>query len=189
MIEKIKLTQAQADGIERYKQEMVKSLKMQFKNGFEKTPYEWAKPLVELGAEQILDAVQNGYEVKPKFKVGDWVHVSWSNGGASVHKVLKIGVRSIGGDLNGIAIDAEGNPKPPLSIVRHATAEEIAHEKEQRLWKSIGREVGEFKADEIGYLRNGAPIRGRTRMTEAYEHGDLIGFYPIESFIDFGGDE
>ncbi len=88
-------------------------------------------------ADRLLAALVNGYEIEPKYKEGDWVHVSWSNGGASVHKVLKIGVRSIGGDLDGIAIDAGGNPKPPLRIVRHATAEEIAHEKEQRKWAEI----------------------------------------------------
>lgn len=126
MTEKIKLTQAQADGIERYKQEMVKSLKMQFKNGFEKTPYEWAKPLVELGAEQILDAVQHGYEVKPKFKVGDLVHVSGQKG---LYEITYLS--EYYADLKGLWGSRQ------IKNLRHATAEEIAQEKERRKWAAI----------------------------------------------------
>ncbi|RDW17613.1 hypothetical protein CWR48_13940 [Oceanobacillus arenosus] len=68
-----------------------------------------------------------GYEVEPEFKVGDWVVYEQGNVGQYGDKpiVLK-------------------NP-----VVRHATPEEIAQEKERRWWKLHGREVWELKQGDI----------------------------------------
>lgn len=151
MTEKVKVTQEQFDWLEKYKTEQ----QIDFAIDIQLHRKRPDSPIVDWKLSEVARALYVGYEVEPKFKVGDLVHVSWSNGGASIHKVLKVGVRSIDGDLDGIAIDAGGNPKPPLRIVRHATAEEIAHEKERRKWGAVGREVGEFKANDIVY-NNGA---------------------------------
>src|SRR5699024_8043508 len=86
---------------------------------------------------------------EPEFNVGDWVHVSWSNTNPSVHKVIKTGVRSTCGNKNGIEIDWDGSPTPPLDIIRHATPEEISEEKERRFFARNGRDPCELKEGDV----------------------------------------
>src|SRR5699024_9344668 len=86
--EKIKVTQEQADAIERYKRELVNSIDEQFRFGVKRTPYEWAEPLVELGGEKVLDTLRNGYEIKPEFEVREWLIRIVDNG--RNHELVKI---------------------------------------------------------------------------------------------------
>ena len=143
-MEKVKVTREQADAVERlrghHRSEMEK---------FKKEPYifaDWLKPLHELSVDEIDRACYEGYEIKPEFKIGDWVYVDWINKSAEKHvfKVTKL--------LEGkyVAIDADYvNKIPPLNIVRHATPEEIATEKTRRWWAKHDREVWELKREDV----------------------------------------
>lgn len=141
---KVKLTKEQATAVEKYKNDL------RFRHWQEKVnkirnEIIIEKCLLELSTDDFMNAFEYGYEVEPEFNVGDWVHVSWSNTNPSVHKVIKTGVRSTCGNKNGIEIDWGGSPTPPLDIIRHATPEEIAEEKERRWWAKHGREPWELR--------------------------------------------
>lgn len=127
-------------------------------------------------ADRLLAALVNGYEVEPKFKVGDLVHVLGQKG---LHEITCIS--EYYADLKGLWGSRQ------IKNLRHATAEEIAQEKERRLWKSLGRDVKEFKNGDVGVMRNGIKTSSLQFLEDHSD--DLVGFYPIESFVKFGGDE
>lgn len=75
-------------------------------------------------------------------------------------------------------------------FIRHATPEEIKVEQERLLWKSINREVGEFRSKDIRINENGEPIivNDTKHARMLFEKGKVKGFYPAESFISFGSE-
>lgn len=143
MTEKVKITKEQAAAIERYKKELIDSIDEQYRFGVKRTPYEWAEPLVELGGEQVLNTLRNGYELEPEFELGDWV-TDVSNG-----SITKLVSKEFVEDLN----------NGFWTSCRHATPEEIAEEKQRRWWEKHGREVWELKkGDILKYLYNGEMV-------------------------------
>lgn len=180
MTEKVKLTHEQAEAFKIYK-EAGHNLAVFAANsrGFH-GHYESLKTLSidELG--RILYE-PNSYEIEPQFKVGDWIarvdQVTFDKG----EKFMRI--TGFDGEFVKFAPGRSLRPK----LLRKATPEEIKTEKERRLWKNLGRKVGEFKKGDIRILNDGNSVH-ITDVDYArvkYIQGRLKGFYPVESFISF----
>jgi|SRR5690625_1991822 len=131
-MEKVKITQEQADAI----------VKQVNKGSEENLLVDHARRsgwinefscLNSLTQMDMARALLNGYEVKPEFKVGDWV----------TNKTT----------MDTIEIDAPNADFLNKNYshgkhFRHATPEEIAKEKERRWWAKHDRDVWEIKKDD-----------------------------------------
>lgn len=132
-MEKVKLTQKQADAI-------VKNVNAGLENGnilYRYLRYEgYDEQFRGLTFGALADALYIGYEVEPEFKVGDWV-VEKVSGKVGVVHSIDCGQGSFHVDLLEYAV-----PQYQLKgDYRHATPEEIAKEKQRRWWAEHGREV------------------------------------------------
>ena len=140
MTQKVVLTQEQADAVESAKKRYGKD---QFLYEFSRMLHEISPlqftgslgPINDLALHRVAKALYIGYEVEPKFKVGDWVHSNVTG------RVAKIDDRGYG-EENAWVDDEEVNF---FTDFRHATSEEIAREKERRWWNSHNRDVWELK--------------------------------------------
>ncbi len=140
---KVKITQEQADAIEKESTctEIVILVKCHIK-GWE---YGNNKCLNELSLDKFLRALYIGYEVEPEINDGDYLSHIYTydigevNGGV-VH--WNSGFENDVEYINKLMISGE---------IRHATPEEIAKEKERRWWARHGREPWELKEDDILY--------------------------------------
>lgn len=176
MIGKVKLTQEQADALKDY----LADCKGDISEAIDEHSNVYCDPdngwfgdytaLNKITPSDMARALLIGYEVEKTFKVGDWVFNKSSD---AVIEIIAVEYANI---LNGENCN-----------VRHATPEEIKAEQERRAWKSIGREVGEFRDGDIGVDCIGFIRRKVMSINEKYKAGDLDGFYPAESFIKFGG--
>jgi len=151
-MEKVKISQKQADAIEKYKQE---ARKQHAKMTNVKPPFDtesWALPLHFLSTTDFSRALFSGYEVEDEFKDGDWVAVEWDEG-----KDINV---IVGFESHGrMIVDNEGlNNTPPNGIVRHATDEEIATEKQRRFWNGNNRDVWELDLYDCVINKYGAPF-------------------------------
>lgn len=72
-------------------------------------------------------------------------------------------------------------------IVERMTPEDIKDEQEGKVWKSIGRTVGEIKPGDIGTDTLGRRYTNVHELQTLHKNGDLFRLYPAESFIEFGG--
>jgi len=177
MTEKVKITQEQGEAIERFLDSVdgdkERFLRMHVAGDGIVYWGDYCHPLNNLSIMKFAEILVNGYEVEPKFKIGDWV-VHDSEQGAEVVREIR---RSV----------IETNKRSHFYYrFRHATPEEIAERKEWELWDSIGREVGDFTEGDVGIFRNGMRVSDSGDLEKYYEYGDLIGFYPAESFVNFG---
>lgn len=138
-----------------------------------------------MDAEKLVLAVHGHCEVEPKYKVGDWVAFEKVIGEAFVGKIE--GFEEGGFLRTDIYGETEVKQWFVASGLRHATPEEIKAEKERRVWKKIGREVGEFRDGDIGITNGGAEskINHPNNIKLIYKDGCLKGFYPAESFVSF----
>lgn len=148
MTEKVKITQEQATEIELQKKELKKHdivARRILTNRINRYFH-------SMTVDEVIKALYIGYEVEPDFEVGDWVYVDWSDSKAK-RRVFKVERTKY--EFGKIEIDNDTskypNTTPPLDIVRHATPEEIAKEKERRWWDKHGREPWELKASDIVY--------------------------------------
>ncbi len=140
MSEKVKITQEQADWLERYELTQDQIDHYIDIQPFSKRP---DSPIVDWGASKLAKALYIGYEVEPEINDGDFL--------------LHIPMNVIGKVINGvihwsdnIENDVEYINKLIISgEVRHATPEEIAKEKERDWWAKHGREVKEVKKGDI----------------------------------------
>lgn len=139
-----------------------------------------AKALKGMSAIKLTKALRVGYEIERKYKTGEWVRY-WKN-----DCVTAIGkITYIDYEKGLVQFDNTTFTKGIHDVTGYATPEEIAKEKERRKWAEIGREVEEFKDSDIGIFRNGAALMDINAIKAAHEYGDLVGFYPAESFISF----
>lgn len=133
-------------------------------------------------AGKLLSALVNGYEIEPKYKVGDWVVIEKCNNGDHVGNIQKLI------NISSDTYDFERFWYYKKNVeLRHAIPEEIKFEKERQLWKLMDRKVGEFKIGDIRILDDGNSVR-ITDVDYArakYNQGSLKGFFPAESFISF----
>lgn len=178
-----KLTQEEANAIEWIKKQIqYKDIPSVFVEQHIKQ-HTWlgeASVLNGMHTDTLIRALYVGYEIDPQFKDGDWV-------------VFKTKREVIGklytNEVKSFDVDRADNMNLAFYSVEweHATPEEIKSENERRLWNSIGREVGEFKPDDIGISKdNNTHYRNKPGMLEhLYNSGNLKGFYPVESYIKF----
>lgn len=125
-MKKVKVTRGQAEAIEE----------------FQKTVHE-----LGISLDELKVIFESGYEVKPEFKVGDWVYDMQCN------KVACVDRRGV--DDIRVWVDDEDFNFFAIVNIRHATPEEIQQEKERRFWKKHGRDVWELKRGDIVRLSNG----------------------------------
>ena len=141
-MEKVKLTKEQANAIEyalqevdEYKGNPDKLLRhASMKNVYFRNELHL---LNSIDTVNLAKALYIGYEVEPKFEVGDWV----------VWDEMKIigQLVEVGGELRVDSMDYDVPQSIRLNKLRLATPLEIAQEKERRWWKRHGREVWELK--------------------------------------------
>lgn len=132
---KVKLTQEQADWIEKYTltQEQVDHL-IDI-HSHRKRP---DSPLVDLSTSKLARALYSGYEVEAEFKVGDWVITGRGLLGKYLEKTSEV-----------YRFNLIGGHHATSDNIRHATPEEVAKEKERIWWKKHGREPWELKEDDV----------------------------------------
>lgn len=186
MTEKVKVTQEQAETIENLK-----------RNGFTdesiieshaKCPNGWMlsenTTLNRMSLLKLVDALRIGYEVEPQFKVGDWIVKLNGECFMRGEKVMKVT------EVKDNCIYFGVGRYLTCRYIRLATPEEIKTEKERRLWKSIGREIGEFRIGDMIEMERQLGFKiYLDRQIEVAKHshqdGKVTGFFPAESFISF----
>lgn len=180
MMEKVKLTQEQANAVDSA------AANYTFEESMENRLAGWNAPtrrcLNKLSVEELATALLVGYEVEPIFEVGDWVVIEDSKNPTLTGKTLMITYLGKTGIETRITYDVssingnwtiERNTK-----LRHATPEEIKAEKERRVWSKIGREVGDFRLGDSYEKNNGTlhtfdkPARKEVIM-KMYSQGDF----------------
>lgn len=175
MTEKLKLTKEQSEAIE-----MVRKIII---------PIEFANVLKGLSPSDILQAIKEGYDVEPHFKQGEIVKVFSERKQRYMYGAFSQIIH--GNKAYAYWDDDEKSDWMPLNEIEKCTTEEIKVEKERRLWKKIGREVGEFREGDIKVFKsNTAQSVGFPNIAKSdYELGAYKGFYPVESFISFESGE
>ncbi|WP_200415977.1 hypothetical protein [Virgibacillus salexigens] len=130
-MDKVKITQEQADAIKHFKKV--------YPEKFRGMRY-----------QEFYDALINGYEIEPEFKVGDWIVVTFELHTTIYGKTMKITnvdkSHAVGHDIC-FGLDGEGIVYQ--NEIRHATPEEIEQEKERRWWNKHGRDVWELKVGDV----------------------------------------
>lgn len=164
-MEKVKITQEQADAFEK----LIRNTHIKFKYAIETARnQEWATesftPLNGLSFDKFINVIRYGYEVEPEFKVGDWVAYNYWG---LVGKVVSTD--------GGIALDNRVNGKLNPNDFKHATPQEIATEKTRRWWNKNNRYEWELMKGDI--IRNFV-ING-TFYEVTYVDGEYIGLFDI----------
>jgi hypothetical protein len=155
-MEKVKITQEQADAIEKglsnndWSKDGMLSIHAEKYEKFSSSA--WGYPyesLNELHIGKLARILFIGYEVEPKFKAGDWV--------TDIHQRNNVTgqITKIDTDPDGYKLawgyfsydDRETNFS--FEEIRHATLEEIATEKTRRWWAKNDRDVGELRMTDI----------------------------------------
>lgn len=165
MSEKVKLTQEQADEIEKIKRV---GLPCRWKkDGWE---IDRSKVLNNLNLNNFLEAIYGDYEIYQEFKDGEYIVYE--------NDIVKNTMKII--ELIGEYIKVEPiykgftrynlvNVNSPL--IRHATPEEITEEKERRWWANHNRDVWDLKQEDV-------VIDRFNRIREVDEDdGDTVSFF------------
>lgn len=189
MTEKVKLTREQAEAIKELKKRKFDDDVIVHNTVFyqvtERERDTLYTALKDIHLDSLIRALYIGYEIEEEYKVGDWVVITEEHN--SKGKVLQIKI------VESAILNLDyGNGFQswwPVSSLRHATPEEIKTEQERRVWAKIGREVGEFRDGDLSIGKDGFEYKTIQGMNAAYKESDLKGFYPAESFIEFGGGE
>lgn len=121
MTKKVRVSPAQFDWLEKYKNEEAIDYAIDIQP-LNKRP---DSPLHDWSASKVAKALYKGYEVEPQYKVGDWIY---SINSRAVGKVVRVGNDFVEID------NAEG---ATFNYIRHATPEEIQAEKDRRKWAEI----------------------------------------------------
>lgn len=165
-MEKIKLTQEQADLIEE-----IKSWQS-----------EEHQSINYLSAEDLAKCIlaPDSYEVIPQIKVGDWT--TYDNGPYANPRYATRQVVDFDEDL----VYFDEDRCMPVSAVRKATAEEESDAKKRQFWDGLGREVDEWKDGDIvthnGYFTNISVLdiqQGVARFPTYSDDGERI--VPIQT--------
>ena len=104
----------------------------------------------ELTTQQVVDAYFDGYKVEPEFETGEWVvcedgyigQIEFIN---EIEKWANIGY-SKDTKERGVCL---ATTYDLIDIIRHATPEEIAEEKQRRWWSKHDRNLWELKEGDI----------------------------------------
>lgn len=185
MTEKVKVTQKQLDWLERYKndEEIAYAIDIQV---YGRRP---DSPIADWKTSEVARALYIGYEIEPVYKLGDWVVLESEDEGLLVIGKV-VGFKNDGKDARVNDVNYKVPQTVPVKKLRHAESSEIQYAKNFKVWKSLGRKVDEFRDGDIGIFRSGFRISDLEDLKKYHESGDLIGFYPTESYISFwDGDE
>ena len=160
---KVKLTRKQAKELEYYKlrgEEQIDYLVNVHHNKL--------RPDLEISkltTSEIAKALYIGYEIEEKFKVGDWVIESDTELACRITGITNVNGRiSYGIEGRGYLLGDE--------LIRLATPEEIAAEKERRWWAKHGRYVWELREGDC-LIRRHNPHTCNVKFVEAADE-DLI---------------
>src|SRR5690625_2713388 len=157
-MEKVKLTQEQADAIKKLKAEASnKEIIYMNTSPFGGIHLDKDKQTIfEMDLDELIRALYIGYEVESEFKVGDWVVTS--DFLEPIRKVKEVNDR--------LLVDNTGIVWRDFGEIRHATPEEIAKEKQRRWWNKHKRELWEIREDDtLEYL--GDPL-----IVDSFDSGD-----------------
>lgn len=128
-MEKVKLTQEQADMIPK------------IKDVFSKVKF-----------RDLAMALDGKYEVEPEFNVGDWVVRTEELNHQNHHRGKVFKIKSvIKGTLTGemLVVDGDDNSEHLFNNIRHATPEEATEEKQRRFFAENGRKLWELKEGDV----------------------------------------
>ena len=133
---KVILTQEQADAVKKLK-ESIKANHEKFRDNHQCNLADWEYVLLDIPTEKYLNAIFEGYEVAPTFKIGDW----------ATHKLTgDVGVIKL---VNSESIRCENGMGGWINDFRHAIPEEIAEEKERRFFAKHGRKPWELRTNDV----------------------------------------
>lgn len=190
IIEKIKVTQAQADAIEGLSHVVSRDNIMNHHREIRSNNgASWFR-LKELSAADLARALYIGYEVEEEYKVGDWVAFIKLSGDHIISKVKSVSAEEVMTDH----VSSNGyKQKFYKETIRHASPEEIKEELERRAWESISRKVNDWKYGDC-YRMSGRQEDvylvdcedSEIMAKERYKRGIILGIYPVESFFEFG---
>lgn len=189
MNDKVKITPEQLDAILRYKKSG-----LDLKNYLDHKCF-WIDSFSSLKDLKIDDFARllyepNSYVVEPQYIVGELVKVSIRT--TEKNADMFGDITKVTDDWIWVNWEEEGSPSGvPRSCVKEVTLEEAKEYRERQSWKSIGREVGEFKeGDSIRTKHMIKPyiVKSNQDISEAkndYQNNHIRGFYPAESYIKF----
>ncbi|MDY0394760.1 hypothetical protein ACFSMW_06750 [Virgibacillus halophilus] len=127
-MEKVKITQEQADAIEYFKEHLEPKLKGMLNR-------------------DLIAALSDGYEVEPEYQCGEWIAYKRSDGTTIIAKIVEVEDDSVLTDYQ-VAVC---NQRFYFPSIRHATPSEIAAEKERRFWSENNRNTWELKENDVIY--------------------------------------
>lgn len=169
-MEKVILTQEQAEAIEGYKMSEtgiydfihdlpIDSIFSESQMNHEEIQYNLLK---------VMNAFVNGYEVEPEFKAGDWKVVEYSREIGQVVEYFK--------EKQRVELDCNYFTYKKGDL-RDATPEEIAEEKERRWWEGIGRCVRQFKEGDIVNIRAGGILHREVNYINHFSEVGVVEDY------------
>lgn len=123
MTEKVKVTQAQFEWLEKYKSEVEIDYAINIQP-LNKRP---DSPIADWSVSKVAKALLIGYEVKEKYSEGDWVVMN-----GHTLKIMRIQYEN-----KRVQYHEVSNWQPIAGIERHATSEEIKSKKERQKWSEI----------------------------------------------------
>lgn len=174
-MEKVKLTREQANAIEyalqevdEYKGNPDKLLRhASMKNVYFRNELHL---LNSIDTVNLAKALYIGYEVEPKFEVGDWAVWRSTKGIDVIKQIEKVEGYRIWADW----LDEGSLLFAPSDEIRHATPEEIETEKERRWWARHGREVWELKKNDIIMIEHFVEVVNKVVGNELYIKGSTF---------------
>ncbi|MEC5422363.1 hypothetical protein QGM71_02515 [Virgibacillus sp. C22-A2] len=169
-MEKVKLTQEQADAIYQWRKCSEKDDSELVEKHIQGWVLETDQPLNDLDLDDFIKALYVGYEVEPEFEVGDWVVHDLNK---TPRKILRESNHA-NGDCGKFVLEDKWGVLP--DFLRHATPKEIKQEKERRWWSKHGREVwvikeGDFLSSPYGGSCEVASVDENKGIRFAYGYG------------------
>ena len=130
-MEKIKVTQKQAEHIKYFERDRYYALEHKVNGTFSSSGC-----LDELSLDELAIALYVGYEVEEEFKVGDYVVANFDKN-SKVREITDIFDLHTGGYSVLDIFDGEKSVNIELSVLRHATESEIVQEEARRTDKKL----------------------------------------------------
>lgn len=140
---KVKVTQEQANAIEKLKNEHLETLKSIFSQRENYCIKDFEKPLLSLTPEQYHNALYQGYEVELKFDIGELTKIN--NDELEIFREI-LDIYTVNGTTYA---DLESADQIPIRMLIKFSQEEIAQEKERRFWARHNRDVLEIEQGDI----------------------------------------
>lgn len=146
-VRKIQLTQEQEDALKHRVKKHGKDEVFKTHNIHPNGWLDGAEPLNKLSVIEMAKVLYapDSYEVIPQYKIWDWVFISMEATHTRRSQVRK--VTEVKGDT--LFLGDGWSISSGSEHIRHATPEEIQKEKKHRFWSKLGREVDEYRKDDL----------------------------------------